>query len=93
MLKLLLWIVILLLVVLFVAFNVDPKVTVHLLPGISLEGIPLALVIIFSFVLGLLLGLLLVYPKLLKAKLQIYQLERKTKDIKAPESEEIKSEG
>ena len=36
MFKLLLWIILLLLVVFFVVFNVEPKVTVHLLPGVVL---------------------------------------------------------
>lgn len=54
MFKLLLWIILLLLVVFFVVFNVEPKVTVHLLPGVVLENIPLALVIFLSFVLGVL---------------------------------------
>jgi len=54
MFKLLPWIILLLLVVFFVVFNVEPKVTVHLLPGVVLENIPLALVIIISFVLGVL---------------------------------------
>jgi len=54
MFKLLLWIILLLLVVFFVVFNVEPEVTVHLLPGVVLENIPLALVIIISFVLGVL---------------------------------------
>jgi len=54
MFKLLPWIILLLLVVFFVVFNVEPKVTVHLLPGVVLENIPLALVIFLSFVLGVL---------------------------------------
>lgn len=77
MLKLLVWIILLILVVLFVVFNVDPKVNVYLLPGVSLEGIPLALVIIFSFLIGLLLGLLIIYPQLLKAKFKLYQMEKR----------------
>ncbi|MFN4131475.1 MAG: lipopolysaccharide assembly protein LapA domain-containing protein [Caldimicrobium sp.] len=90
MIKLLLWIIFLILIVLFVVFNVDPKVTVHLLPGVSLEGIPLALVIIFSFILGFLLGLLLVYPQLLKAKFKIYQWERKARLSNLEEKEPTK---
>ncbi|MFN4197222.1 MAG: lipopolysaccharide assembly protein LapA domain-containing protein [Caldimicrobium sp.] len=80
MFKFLLWIILLILVVFFVAFNVNPKVTVHLFPGVSLTDIPLALVIIFSFLLGLLLGLLLLYPKLLKANYQLHRLEKKLKE-------------
>ncbi|MFN3920920.1 MAG: lipopolysaccharide assembly protein LapA domain-containing protein [Caldimicrobium sp.] len=90
MIKLLLWIIFLILIVLFVVFNVDPKVSVRLLPGVSLEGIPLALVIIFSFILGFLLGLLLVYPQLLKAKFKMYQWERKARLSNLEEKEPTK---
>lgn len=90
MFKFFLWIIILILVVLFVAFNIDPKVTVRLLPGISLTEVPLALVIIFSFLLGLLLGLLLLYPKLLKTNYQLHRLEKKLRE--SVPKEEIEKE-
>lgn len=80
MFRILIWIVILTYFAFFVVFNVDPKVKVHLLPGIILEDIPLALVIVFSFILGLLLGLLIVYTKLFRAQLRIYQLEKQVKE-------------
>jgi putative membrane protein len=70
MFKLILWIIFLLLVVFFVVFNVEPKVTVHLLPGVALENIPLALVIIVSFVLGLLFGLSFFLVQMLKRSLR-----------------------
>jgi uncharacterized integral membrane protein len=70
MFKLILWIILLLLVVFFVVFNVEPKVTVHLLPGVALENIPLALVIIVSFVLGLLFGLSFSLVQMLKRSLR-----------------------
>jgi putative membrane protein len=70
MFKLILWIILLLLVVFFVVFNVEPKVTVHLLPGVALETIPLALVIIVSFVLGLLFGLSFSLIQMLKRSLR-----------------------
>ncbi len=69
MFKLIIWIILLLLVVFFVVFNVEPKVTVHLLPGVSLENIPLALVIIVSFVLGVLFGLSFSLVQMLKRSL------------------------
>ncbi len=69
MLRLILWIVILLAVVFFVVFNVEPKVTVHLFPGVTLENVPLALVIIVSFVLGLLFGLTFALFQMLKRRI------------------------
>jgi putative membrane protein len=45
-------------------------VTVHLLPGVALENIPLALVIIVSFVLGLLFGLSFSLVQMLKRSLR-----------------------
>lgn len=81
MLKLLVWIIFIILFALFIAFNVYPKVTVTLFPGASLQDIPLALVIIFSFILGLLSGLLVIYPKLLRFQLKIHQLEKKVREL------------
>lgn len=88
MFRLILWIIILLIFTFFVVFNVEPKVTIHLFPGVSLEGMPLALVIIISFLLGLLSGALILFPKLLKANIKISQLE---KNLKKKESQSTES--
>jgi len=87
--RLILWIIILLIFTFFVVFNVEPKVTIHLFPGVSLEGMPLALVIIISFLLGLLSGALILFPKLLKANFKIGQLE---KELKKRESQSTEPE-
>lgn len=87
MLKLILWLIIILLITFFVVFNVEPKVTVHLFPGVSLEGMPLALVIIVSFILGLLSGLLLALPRLIKAQYRVHQLEKER--VKLTEEREV----
>lgn len=80
--RLIIWIIITLLIVFFVVFNIEPKVQVHLFPGMTLENIPLALVIIISFILGLLAGMILFLGQIIK-----YQLElRRVKKEKISES-------
>ncbi|MCD6489645.1 MAG: LapA family protein [Thermodesulfobacterium sp.] len=87
--RLIIWIIITLSVVFFVVFNVEPKVQVHLLPGVTLENIPLALVIIISFILGLLAGMILFLGQIIK-----YQLElRKVKKEKLTETKKDISGG
>ncbi len=87
--RLIIWIIITLSVVFFVVFNVEPKVQVHLLPGVTLENIPLALVIIISFILGLLAGMILFLGQIIK-----YQLElRKTRKEKLTETKKEISGG
>ncbi len=81
MFRLLIWIIFLVLFALFIAFNINPKVTVSLFPGVALQDIPLALVIIFSFILGLLSGLLIIYPKLFRSQLKAHQLEKRLKEL------------
>lgn len=91
MLRIILWVILVLGITFFVVFNVEPKVTVHLFPGVSLEGMPLALVIIVSFLLGLLFGLLILFPQMIRAKLRESQLERELKSFKSSRSEEGES--
>ncbi|MEZ0343859.1 MAG: LapA family protein [Caldimicrobium sp.] len=91
MFRLILWVIILLLVTFFVVFNVEPKVSVHLLPGFTLEGIPLSLVIIVSFLLGLLFGALIFFPQLIKAKMRINHLEKELKKIQSQAKEVTES--
>ena len=87
--RLIIRIIITLSVVFFVVFNVEPKVQVHLLPGVTLENIPLALVIIISFILGLLAGMILFLGQIIK-----YQLElRKVKKEKLTETKKDISGG
>lgn len=87
MFRIILWVVILLVVTFFVVFNVEPKVNVHLLPGFTLENIPLSLVIIVSFLLGLLFGALLFFPQLIKSKMRINHLEKELKKIQTQTKE------
>ncbi len=89
--RLILWIVIILLIVFFVIFNVEPKVQVHLFPGATLENIPLALVIIISFVLGLLSGVILSLSQIIKYKLEIRKLQKQNR-LKAEIPSETRSE-
>ncbi len=81
MLKIIIWVVIVLSITFFVVFNVEPKVKVSLLPGFTLEEIPLALVIIISFILGLLSGLLIFLSELLRSKLKLSKLEKEIKEL------------
>ncbi len=69
--RLIIWIIITLFIVLFVVFNVEPKVNVYILPGVTLENIPLALVIIISFILGLLAGMILFLGQIIKYQLEL----------------------
>ncbi len=95
--RLIFWIVIILLVAFFVIFNVEPKVQVHLFPGATLENIPLALVIIVSFILGLLSGVILSLSQVIKYKLKIRKLEKQEKlrseSLSQSKREEEKSTG
>lgn len=77
--RLLAWLLILVFVLFFVVFNFEPKVVVTIFPGVYLENVPLAVVIIISFILGLLLGLMIAFIQILKYKLQ---LEKLSKEIK-----------
>jgi len=74
------WLLILVFVLFFVVFNFEPKVVVKIFPGVYLENVPLAVVIIISFILGLLLGLMIAFIQILKYKLQ---LEKLSKEIKS----------
>jgi len=78
--RLIIWIIIILLIVFFVVFNVEPKVNVYILPGVTLENIPLALVIILSFILGLLSGMILFLGQIIKYQLELRK-EKKRKNI------------
>lgn len=75
--RLIIWIIITLLVVFFVVFNVEPKVNVYILPGVTLENIPLALVIIISFILGLLAGMLLFLSQIIKYQLELRRTRKR----------------
>ncbi len=79
--RLIVWIIITLLIVFFVIFNVEPRVQVHLLPGFTLENIPLALVIIVSFILGLLAGMILFLGQIIKYKLELRKLKKKENSL------------
>ncbi|PMP60770.1 MAG: DUF1049 domain-containing protein [Caldimicrobium thiodismutans] len=76
MFRIILWLIIIILITFFVVFNVEPKVDVHLFPGVTLQGMPLALVIILSFILGLLCGMLILLPELIRSKIKLSQLEK-----------------
>jgi len=76
MFRIILWLIIIVLITFFVVFNVEPKVDVHLFPSVTLQGMPLALVIILSFILGLLCGMLILLPELIRSKIKLSQLEK-----------------
>jgi len=76
LLRLIIWILIVLLIVFFVIFNVEPKVKVTLFPGVFLRNIPLALVIIISFFIGLLSGALISFTQIVKHKLELRKLKK-----------------
>jgi len=90
--RLILWVILILAVVFFVIFNVEPRVQVHLLPGFTLENIPLALVIIVSFILGLLAGVILSLSQIIKYKMKIRKLEKMASTSVKPASQEEKPE-
>jgi len=91
--RLILWIIIILCVVFFVIFNVEPKVQVHLLPGMTFENIPLALVIIVSFILGLLSGVIISLSQVIKYKMELRKLnkqkELQKKELQTQESSSL----
>lgn len=79
-LRLLGWLFILIFVLFFTVFNFEPKVMVTLFPGVYLENIPLAVVIIISFVLGLLSGLIITFIQALKNRLKLEKLLKEKQD-------------
>lgn len=83
-LRLLGWLFILIFVLFFTVFNFEPKVVVILFPGVYLENVPLAVVIIISFVLGLLAGLIITLVQVLKYRLQLEKLLRERQDLSQP---------
>ncbi len=85
--RLIFWIIIILIVAFFVVFNVQPQVKVHILPGFTLENIPLALVIIISFILGMLSGVILSLSQVIKYKLEIRKLKKEQKFTSLPKEE------
>ncbi len=87
--RLILLVIIIGLVVFFVVFNVEPRVVVHLIPGYTLQNIPLGVVIIVSFLLGLILGALISFPQIIKTRFQIRTL-RKEKERLEKELKELK---
>ncbi|QER42484.1 LapA family protein [Thermodesulfobacterium sp. TA1] len=87
MFRLIVWLILILVVVFFVVFNVDPKVKLHLLPGVTLENIPLALVIIISFTLGVLFGIMVSITQMIKLKLEIRKLHKEV-EVKDEDSKQ-----
>jgi len=79
--RLIFWVAIILLVAFFVIFNVEPKVEVHVVPGKTLHDIPLALVIIVSFVVGLLCGVVLSLSQIIKYKLETRKLKKEKEKL------------
>ncbi|GEM_PF-710777 len=79
--RLVFWVAIILLVAFFVIFNVEPRVEVHVLPGKSIQDIPLALVIIISFVAGLLSGVILSLSQIIKYKLEGRRLRKEKEKL------------
>ena len=79
--RLIFWVAIILLVAFFVIFNVEPRVEVHVLPGKTLENIPLALVIIVSFIAGLLTGVLLALSQVIKHRLELRKLRKEKEKL------------
>ncbi len=76
--KLVFWLVLLLVVAYFVSMNTEPKVSVNILPpDIRIENIPLALVIIFSMILGGLLILVIAITDWFAYKIEKLKLKRK----------------
>ncbi len=89
--RLVLWIAIILIIVFFVIFNVEPKVEVTLFPGVVLQNIPLALVIIISFFIGLLCGALISFTQIVKHKLELRKLRKQLEKTEKKESEKIQN--
>ncbi len=97
--KLVFWLILLLVVAYFVSMNTEPKVSVNILPpDIRIENVPMALVIIFSVILGGLLVLIIAITDWFSYKIEKLKLKRKLnlitydyEDCKK-ESEKLKEE-
>ena len=79
--RIIFWIAIILVIAFFVIFNIEPRVEVHLLPGKKIENIPLALVIIISFVIGLLSGVLFSFSQIIKYKLENRKIRKEKEKL------------
>lgn len=77
-LRLIFWIIIILIITFFIIFNVEPRVNIFILPGITLKDMPLALVIIISIILGFISGLLVAFSKIIILQRKIKQLEKES---------------
>ncbi len=76
--KLVFWLILLLVVAYFVSMNTEPKVSVNILPpDIRIENVPMALVIVFSMILGGLLVLVIAITDWFAYKIEKLKLKRK----------------
>ncbi len=96
--KLVIWLIVLLLVAYFVSMNVQPSLSVKLLPNYQTPEIPLALIIIASMILGAVLILMFTITdwisfkiEKMKLKRQISSLEKQLKNTES-EKEKLKEE-
>lgn len=76
--KLVFWLILLLVVAYFVSMNTEPKVSVNILPpDIRIQDVPMALVIVFSMILGGLLVLVIAITDWFAYKIEKLKLKRK----------------
>jgi len=81
--KLILWLIILLAVAYFVSMNVQPTISVNILPDIKTPELPLALIIIISMIIGAILILIFTITDWFAFKIEKLKLKRQlnlTKD-------------
>lgn len=81
--KLILWLIILLAVAYFVSMNVQPTISVNIMPNLKTPELPLALIIIISMIFGAILILFFTITDWFTFKIEKLKIKRKlnlTKD-------------
>ena len=81
--KLIIWLLILLAVAYFVSMNVQPKVSVKILPTLNTPELPLALIIIISMIIGALVIIIMALSDWLAFQVEKLKIKRQlnlTKD-------------
>lgn len=81
--KLIIWLVILLLVAYFVSMNVEPQVSIRLLPTYKTPEVPMALIIIFSMIVGALVILIFTITDWISFKIEKLKLKRQINLLKS----------
>ena len=80
--KIILWLIILLAVAYFVSMNIEPKISINVLPTYQTPEMPLAIIIILSMIIGAILILFFTITDWFSFKIEKLKLKRQLNIIK-----------